>query len=84
MPQTHKFEKLAKQDVRLLRIWHQRLLRNWSQIKAGHQNGTRHRPIDADELTRILDGLARRGFFTLDVLNPPKRFRRIRDTASYC
>jgi hypothetical protein len=84
MPQTYKFEKLAKQDVRLLRIWHQRLLRNWSQIKTGYQNGARHRPINADELTTILDGLARRGFFTLDVLNPPKRFRRTWDTASYC
>lgn len=77
-------ERLAKHDLQLLRIWHLRLLRNWSQIELRHQTGAVSHPVGAIELTRVVEALTRRGLCVVTVLNPPKGFGWTADNAPFC
>ena len=75
------FEKLAKQDVQLLRIWHHRLLRNFAQIALKYQNDALPRPVGAAELARMVEALSRRGLQIVNVVNAPEGFQWTKDTA---
>ena len=76
--------RLVSQEVQLLRIWHVRLLRNWSQIKSAHQDNLGGERVRAAELNSLIDALAQRRIFVLGVLNPPDGFPWPRDSAWRC